>query len=204
MAYIRANRTVECNGPDGAAITLNGEHSYDPDHDKLRFTWKGPFETLTDPTIRGQLGIGTHSIKLMVDDGKGGASSDTVDILAQDTTAPALIVKVQPAYLWPPDHRMVHITADVVVKDMCDSAPLIELLSVTSNEKDYGTGKDDKRNDVQDVEKGKDDQSFVVRAERANPRTKRVYTVTYRARDRTGNISPAATAQIVVPQDEDK
>src|SRR5262249_54007826 len=35
--------SVECGGPGGTAVILNGSYSHDPDGDSLTYVWRGPF-----------------------------------------------------------------------------------------------------------------------------------------------------------------
>ena len=107
----------------------------DPDGDPLSFLWAGPFGQIggVSPTV--QLLLGTSTVTLAVDDGRGGTASDTAQITVRDTTAPAIsAVTVEPGLLWPPDHRMVPVTLAFTATDVCDAAPSCAIETVTSNE----------------------------------------------------------------------
>ncbi|MCI0518741.1 MAG: lamin tail domain-containing protein [Chloroflexi bacterium] len=106
-----------------------------------------------------------------------------VAYVCADNTAPALSVKLSRSFLWPPDHKLYKVIATVTASDNADPAPLIELVSVTSNEPDDGLGDGDTPNDIV-IE---DDFTFWLRAERAGVGSGRVYTITYRATDACGN-----------------
>jgi hypothetical protein len=85
-----ADQTIDClHG--SATVTLNGSGS-DPDGDALTFTWsEGGNPIATGATAQVSLGIGTHTITLTVDDGKGGTATDQVVItLVADTTPPVI------------------------------------------------------------------------------------------------------------------
>ncbi len=88
-ANARNDQTIECSGPNGSQVTLNGSGSSDPDQDQLTYTWTwdGGRATGVSPVIT--LPLGTKTITLKVEDGKGGADEDTVVISIQDTTPPA-------------------------------------------------------------------------------------------------------------------
>jgi len=83
-------RTAECSGTYGAAFTLAGSGSSDPDGDQLSYTWTGPFGTKTGEITTVALPLGTHTITLTVDDSKGGTATDTIELTVQDTTSPVV------------------------------------------------------------------------------------------------------------------
>jgi hypothetical protein len=108
-----------------------------------------------------------------------------------DTTPPTLSVTLSPAALWPPNGKLVAVTADIAVKDDYDPAPEIQLVSITANE-----ALD--RDDVRGAQPGTDSRKFLLMAERGM-----VYSVTYSAIDGSGNKS-TASATVTVPHDQDK
>ena len=190
------DQTIEC----GSSVTLNGSASSDPDGDPLTYTWTGSFGTLTGAVVTTTLARGTHAVLLTVSDGKGGTDTDEVTITVRDTSAPSLSVTLTPSVLWSPNHRMVDIVANITVSDGCDSEPLVELVSITSNETAETRGAGSAEPDMLGADIGTDDRQFQLRAERSGRGTSRIYTVTYRATDVSGNKTEA-TAQVVVPHD---
>ncbi len=92
------------------------------------------------------------------------ASANTVVL---DVTPPKIAVSLSPNSLWPPNHKLVPITANLVVTDECDPNPTVTLLSVSSNEPDNGLGDGDTANDIVGAGTGTDDRAFQVRAERS-------------------------------------
>ena len=90
------DQTIECVGPDGASITLDGTNSSDPDNDPLTYTWTGPFGTVAGSTPTVTLPLGTHAITLTVDDGNGGTETDEVMVTVQDTTPPEMTAALVP------------------------------------------------------------------------------------------------------------
>ncbi len=115
-----------------------------------------------------------------------------------DIVPPTLTLSISPTSLWPPDHRLVPITATITVTDNCDPNPTVRLVSISSNEPDNGLGDGDTANDVQGANLGTDDRQFLVRAERSGLGTGRVYTVTYEAADASGNTT-RQQATVTVP-----
>jgi len=201
VANAGPDQTVSADATCMAQVTLDGRGSSDPDDDPLTYTWTGTFGTVIGPTPTVTLPLGTFKITLTVDDGFGGTASDEVVITVQDTTPPTLTVALAPNTLWPPNHKLVPITATIQVSDNCDPTPTVQLMSITSNESDNGLGDGDTPNDIQGAAVGTADRAFLLRAERSGTGTGRIYTVTYRAEDRAGN---ATTAQgvVTVPHDQ--
>ncbi|MDD5058216.1 MAG: hypothetical protein PHQ60_10105 [Sideroxydans sp.] len=132
-----------------------------------------------------------------------------------DNTPPTLLVTLSPNTLFPPNEKLIPITATITVKDDYDPEPEIKLESITANEKLEAE-------DIQDATIGTDDRQFQLRAERRGERdnrdgrerddrrndkdtaavpTGRIYTVTYSATDASGNKS-TATATVTVPHDQ--
>jgi hypothetical protein len=85
------DQTVECAGPGGSSVTLNGAGSSDPDGDALTYTWTGPFGTETGVSPAVTIPLGTHTVTLTVDDGNGETATDDVVITVEDTTPPSSI-----------------------------------------------------------------------------------------------------------------
>ena len=92
-----ADQTIIATGPEGATVTLVGSASSDPDGDPLTFTWTGPFDSLTGVTVSPTLSIGTHTVTLTVDDGRGGTASDTVEITVTSGEVIDLSLAVEPS-----------------------------------------------------------------------------------------------------------
>lgn len=113
-----------------------------------------------------------------------------------DTTPPTISVTLTPSELWPPNHKMASITAQISVSDDQDPNPAVQLVSITCNEEI------DPAQDISGAAFGTDDRSFSVRSERTGQRKEgRVYTVTYSATDAAGNTA-TAKATVTVPHDQ--
>jgi hypothetical protein len=99
--------------------------------------------------------------------------------------------------LWPPNHKLVKVKAFIQVSDDCDPDPAITLVSITSDEPDWGHHSPD----IVGASYGSDDRSFFLRAERRTGHgyDGRVYTITYRVTDASGNFTEV-TDTVVVPK----
>lgn len=80
------DQTVDCAGPGGVLVTLDGSASVGAKN----FSWAGPFVTVTGVNPSVMIPFGTHTITLTVDDGMGKIATDTVVIDVQDAVAPSL------------------------------------------------------------------------------------------------------------------
>jgi predicted extracellular nuclease len=117
-----------------------------------------------------------------------------------DEVAPSFDeVSFSPNILWPANHKYVDVSATVVASDNFDPAPLVSLLSVSSNEPDNGSGDGNTVNDIVVV----NDYEFKLRAERSGSGSGRVYSVTYQVTDFCGN-SATATGTVLVPHSKGK
>ncbi|MBI2058971.1 MAG: hypothetical protein HYT87_04295 [Nitrospirae bacterium] len=197
-----ADILAECVSSGGALIALDGSASSDPDSspgtndDIVTFEWfEGTTLVATGETASATMSLGSHAITLKVTDSDGLSDTDDVLVTVSDTTAPTLSVSVSPSSLWPPNHKMVPITAAFSVSDVCDASPAVVLGSATSNEPDNGLGDGDTENDIQTA------GGLQLRAERSGTGTGRIYTLTYQATDSSGN-STTATATVTVPHDQ--
>lgn len=112
-----------------------------------------------------------------------------------DQTPPILSVTLTPITLWPPNDKLMPVTATVTVTDDYDPESEIKLESISANEA-LTTG------DIQDALYGTDDRNFYLMAKRAgNNQPGRAYTVTYSATDASGNKT-TASATVAVPHDQ--
>lgn len=204
---------VECSSHDGGTFALDGSGSSDPDStpgtndDIVLFEWfvdfGGPGEELVATGAMGMVDLqpGVHVVTLRVTDRAGATATDTVVKTVADTIPPDIHVSLDPTVLWPPNHRLVPISASVQVTDICDPNPVVILAAITSSEPDdtTGTGDGSTQGDIQSAEPGSADFSFSLRAERAGSGPGRVYTAAYDAIDASGNQASDA-AIVTVPK----
>ena len=171
-----------------AASVDNG--SSDPDNEPVSL----------EQTPAGPYGLGVTPVVLTVRDGAGASASCQASVTVTDTTPPQISVRLDPDTLWPPNHRMIDVTATVTVTDNCGT-PAFVLTSVTSSEADDGVGDGNTVSDIQGVLPGTADVQFKLRAERAGSGFGRVYTSAYTARDGSGNET-TRSGFAVVPHDQ--
>src|SRR4029450_11581533 len=82
-------------------------------------------------TLHVVLPLGLHAITLRVTDRAGASSTDETSIRVADTAPPRISVHLTPDTLWPPNHQMVDISAEVTVTDACGQ-PTVILSSIQS------------------------------------------------------------------------
>ncbi|MGH7451402.1 MAG: PKD domain-containing protein, partial [bacterium] len=222
VADAGADQTVECTSPSGTLVTLDGSGSNDPNNDQLTYTWRENGIIIAGPIISATsqvtLALGSHTIELTVEDGKGGTDTDVVVINVVDTTPPVTTLQ-PPIALWPPNHKYTTISiAQIVVSvnDACaGSIPVseVKIASVSSDEPEdtpdvvcliddplhvcfNGDG-----STTDDIVIAGDCQSVQLRKERAASGNGRVYTINLKVSDANGNGATAAF-KVSVPHDQ--
>jgi hypothetical protein len=85
LANAGTDQTIEATSPAGTEVTLDGSGSSDPDNDPLTYTWRENGSVIaTDQTCEIMLALGSHTIELTVNDGKGGVDTDEVIITVKE------------------------------------------------------------------------------------------------------------------------
>jgi hypothetical protein len=183
---IPSDTTIECTSPAGSSAPF------------------GMPTDICDPMVLASndapaiLPFGSTTVTWTAMDHSGNTATGTQIVTVVDTTPPVLTVSLTPDVLWPPNHTLRNIHANIAVSDACDSAPVVRLVSITSSEPDSGTGPHDVPHDIQNATFGSDDRFFRLRAEHS-PGGIREYVVTYVAEDAHGNIT-TAQATVRVPK----
>jgi hypothetical protein len=197
---------VECLGQ---STTLRVRVS-DPDGDPLALVWyvngapaqTNHIEAPTRPPTRAivqfvaEFPLGTNKVEVAVADGTGNVVSCGTTVRVVDRIPPLIrSAEASPSVLWPPNHRMVDVRIKADIKDFCDDAKL-KIVSVTSNEPVDGLGDGDTSPDWEIT----GDRHLKLRAERSGTGNGRIYTITVRAEDSAGNLSPSKVIYVKVPK----
>jgi hypothetical protein len=137
QAEIVAAAMVECDGPSGATVILDGSRSTDLDShpgtndDIVTFEWMAnpglPSEAVlgNSRVLEVTLPLGVHRIGLRVRDSGGEVSTAAATVTVRDTTTPALVCPVpQAAECSSPGGAPVSLVATTT--DACSPAVLVE------------------------------------------------------------------------------
>ncbi len=199
-------QVLECGSP----ATLTTLFS-DPEGDALSVVWavngvavatnslpaRAPGLPAMD-SLTETLPLGTNMVSVTATDTGGNTVSCSTTVVVADTTPPVIVsASANPATLWPPNHRMVDVTATAQVRDACGPTTW-KIVRVTSNEPVNGRGDGNTSPDW--VITG--DHKLKLRAERAGNGHGRVYTITLQAKDAAGNLSARKTVTVTVPHNQ--
>ncbi len=189
---------VECSGPGGSGVSLAATAG-DLCGSTLSMTNS---RTGSGPDASAFYPLGTTAVTFTAIDASGNRATCGSSVQVRDTTPPSLSLTVNPATLWPPNHRLVPIQASLQVNDACDPSAGAILSSVTNSEADDapGGGDGNTTQDVQDASLGTLDTTVWLRAERWGDGPGRIYSLTYAAMDASGNAS-LALGSVPVPHD---
>jgi hypothetical protein len=143
---------------------------------------------------------GATTVTFTATDDAGNPSTCTAKLTVEDTTPPVIDVILDRDVLWPPNHKLVEVCAEVTVTDICDPNPTFVLLGIVSDEPDNDKGDGNTFDDIQNEETGTPDLCFDLRSERQGIANGRKYTIYYRASDESGNTADD-TVCVRVPHD---
>ncbi len=145
--------------------------------------------------------LGATVVTFTAEDDHGNTSQCQATVTVEDTTPPEITVVLDRDVLWPPNHKLAEVCAEVEVTDICDPNPTFVLTSIDSDEPDNGNGDGNTTNDIQNADYDTPDICFDLRSERQGGEDGRKYTIVYRASDHSGN-SADATVCVRVPHDQ--
>jgi hypothetical protein len=209
-AVILADQVVECDRPGAGTVVLDGSAS-DENGSVVAYEWFRdiglPGEELlgVGEILAAVLPLGENRISLRVIDSGGRAGIAETVITVVDTTPPTLDLTLVPSILWPPNHRMVPVAVSWNTADLCDPAPVVVLMSVSSSESEDLDGQEAVRpmDDIERAPIGSPVAEIWLRAERHGKGNGRTYEVLCRATDAAGN-STQAVGVVRVPHDLSK
>ena len=156
----------------------------------------GAFAEYDGPVPVG--GDGEHVVAFRSTDSAGNVEESKTVEFKIDRTTPAITCSASPARLWPPNHKLMRVTAAVELNDATSGADGYVLEAVTSDEPDAGTSREDVAGDIGGWTLGTADLEGRLRAERVDAGDGRTYRLTYAGRDVAGNEA-RCTAEVVVP-----
>jgi photosystem II stability/assembly factor-like uncharacterized protein len=162
----------------------DGSTSLDGDAFVLSQTPSGPYPE------------GTTAVTLTITEENGLTDSCVGNVIVDDQEPPWIaFVTTTPSSLWPPNHKMVPVSAGVAVTDNCDASPTCAITAIASDESSVGPG-------------SKHAPDFAItgplsanlRAERTGRSRGRVYTLVVACADGSHNAADAA-ATVTVSHD---
>jgi HYR domain-containing protein len=158
----------------------------------------------TDHLSGSSFPVGTTTVHATATDAAGNSSACSFTVTVKDIDAPVITLNGHTITLWPPDHKYITIqVTDLVASasDLCDPGVNINsvvIAGVTSDEPENGSGDGNTTNDILIADGCK---SVQLRAERMGSGNGRVYTITFKVTDSSGN-STTATAEVTVPSSQ--
>ncbi len=183
-----ADVTVRTEPGTCAAQATVDAGSFDPDGDPLTVVQDPPWP----------YAVGATTVTLTVGDDKGATASCQGVVTVVDGEAPSILaLRISPAVLWPPNHRLVPAVISIEAGDNCDPDPQCRITGVASN--DLGRSVGDRSPDW--LVTG--DLSLKLRAERSGRVWARIYTIEVSCGDSSGTTA-AGTVKATVPHDRRK
>jgi hypothetical protein len=148
--------------------------------------------------------VGTTTVHATATDAAGNSSSCSFTVTVKDITPPVITLNGNTIALWPPNHKYstVNVTDFVArASDLCDPGVNINsvvIAGVRSDEPNNSAGDGNTTNDIVIAPGCK---SVQLRAERMGGGNGRVYTITFKVTDSSGNTT-TATAKVTVPKSQ--
>ncbi|HEU4363844.1 MAG TPA: FlgD immunoglobulin-like domain containing protein [Candidatus Krumholzibacteria bacterium] len=145
--------------------------------------------------------LGATLVTFTATDDEGNSSQCQATVTVEDTTPPEIDVVLDRDVLWPPNHKLATVCAEVTVTDVCDPDPTWVLYDAESDEptNDLGDGNTDV--DIVGAVLGTADECVDLRSERMGGGDGRCYTLIYEAMDASGNAA-YDTLCVRVPHDQ--
>jgi len=158
----------------------------------------------TDHPSGSSFPVGTTTVHATATDAAGNSSTCSFTVTVNDITPPVITLNGNSISLWPPNHKYSTVNVSDLVasaSDLCDASVNLNsvvIASVSSDEPDNSAGDGNTSNDIVIAPGCK---SVKLRAERMGGGNGRVYTITFKVTDSSGN-STTATAKVTVPKSQ--
>jgi probable HAF family extracellular repeat protein len=134
---------------------------------------------------------GQYTIVVTVKDASGNSTTGNVAVTVADNAAPVVqSIGATPNILWPPNNKILNVKVAVGAVDNCDSAPVSKIISITSNQKVDADDIQITGNLTANLEASRDPDIGA-----------RIYTITVRTTDASGN-STTATTTVTCPKSQ--
>src|SRR5262249_38472881 len=147
---------------------------------------------------------GATTVHATATDAAGNSKSCSFTVTVKDVTPPVITLNGKTITLWPPNHKYTTIkVTDLVASasDLCDptvNIGSVVIAKVTSDEPNNSGGDGNTTNDIVIAA---DCKSVQLRSERMGGSNGRVYTITFKVTDASGNFA-TATAIVTVPHSQ--
>jgi hypothetical protein len=164
----------------------------------------GAVTVTQSPPAGTPAGLGPNNITVTATDTAGNHTDKTVTFTVIDNTPPTITLNGNVITLWSPNHQYETVTVSNLVagaSDNCDTGvglSSVYISKVTSDETENGNGDGNTNNDIVIAANCK---SVQLRSERQGSGNGRVYTITFKVRDASGNVT-TATAKVTVPKSQ--
>lgn len=187
---------IECPGdtvitcaPDSNGITIDFEINITDDCDlEPEVVIDGPEDNLFP--------VGETEVTVTATDSSGNESSCSFTVTVEAGTPPVITdLEAEPNVLWPPNHKWVNVRLDTELENPCDMPVDWDIVDVTSNEAENGTGDGNTSPDWMIT----GDRTLKLRAERSGNGSGREYTIRIRAATDAGDDE--RTVRVFVPHD---
>jgi hypothetical protein len=159
---------------------------------------------VSSPPSGSSFPLGTTTVVSTATDATGNSKSCSFTVTVKDAEAPIINTNGQTVTLWSPNHSYATINVSDLItsaSDLCD--PTVNLSSVviatvTSDEANNSGGDGNTTNDIVIAPNCK---SVQLRSERSGSGNGRVYIITFKVTDASGNVA-TATGTVIVPKSQ--
>lgn len=159
---------------------------------------------VTSPASGSVFPVGNTTVLATATDAAGNTNTCSFTVTVKDIGAPTITTNGQTITLWPPDHKYATIkVSDLVASasDLCDPGVTINSVVIAKVTSDEANNSGGDGNTTNDIVIATDCKSVQLRSERSGNGNGRVYTITFKVTDASGN-SATATAIVTVPKSQ--